>query len=430
MKSKKNILIISYAYPPNNAAGAQRPYALAKYLDKTKYNVKVITCENPDLPIGENKMLDPNLSGVDLIKIKSIIGNSANTLRSEANHSKAIISILKSFIFKIGQQIIFPDKGIFWYLKVKAYLKKNKKLIRDTNIIFSTSPGVTNHQIAQYVYKKNSDIRWITDFRDFNYVENWSGKGGVKAFLHKRLEASFVKQSFAITFVTKTMLQAYQEFYPKYQAKMECIYNGFEISDVPSFKEPIKSKDKLKFFYAGSFYNGLRSPLPLMQLLDIAFLENLVIPSELEIQVAGSIDENTKLKMKSYKSYSAVIFLGNLPRTEVLKLMNESSFLWLIVANIKSHYQTVPIKLFEYIAAKRPIINFAPSMSESSHIIQENCFGINLNTSEFDIKESYPAFKDLILSFKKGKLDEKLPDLRLISYKWENRIKQIENIFK
>jgi hypothetical protein len=34
---KKNVLIISYAYPPNNAAGAQRPYALEKYLDKTKY---------------------------------------------------------------------------------------------------------------------------------------------------------------------------------------------------------------------------------------------------------------------------------------------------------------------------------------------------------------------------------------------------------
>ena len=36
---KKNVLIISYSYPPNNVAGAQRPYALAKYLDKEKYNV-------------------------------------------------------------------------------------------------------------------------------------------------------------------------------------------------------------------------------------------------------------------------------------------------------------------------------------------------------------------------------------------------------
>lgn len=132
MKVKKNILIISYAYPPSNAAGAQRPYALAKYLDKEKYNIKVITCENPDLPIGENKDFDPSIKGVDLIKIKSRIGNSASNLRPETDGTKTKATLLlrlKSFLFKIGQQLIFPDKGMFWATSVKSFLKKNKKLL-------------------------------------------------------------------------------------------------------------------------------------------------------------------------------------------------------------------------------------------------------------------------------------------------------------
>lgn len=64
---KKNILIISYSYPPNNVAGAQRPYALAKYLAKEKYNVTVITCKNPDLPLGKNDNFDANIEGVELL---------------------------------------------------------------------------------------------------------------------------------------------------------------------------------------------------------------------------------------------------------------------------------------------------------------------------------------------------------------------------
>src|SRR5690606_13367557 len=96
---KKNVVIISYAYPPNNVAGAQRPYALAKYLDKEKYNVTVISCENPDLPIGKNENFNPSLEGVKLVLIKSKVGNSAAKLRQEAgqqNKKKSITSAIKS----------------------------------------------------------------------------------------------------------------------------------------------------------------------------------------------------------------------------------------------------------------------------------------------------------------------------------------------
>lgn len=426
---KKNILIIAYAYPPNNVPGAQRPYALAKYLDKAKYNITVITCQNPDLPLGENDSFDPNIEKVELVYIKSKVGNSASKLRQQTtqeNSTSSIQSKLKTFLFRIGQRLIYPDKGMFWYPNVKAYLKQNNELIKNIDVVFSTSPGVTNHRIARYVKRKNTSVQWVADFRDFNYIGNWDSKSGVKAYLHKKLERSIIKEASALTFVTKTMQNAYQKFYPQYQNKMYCVYNGFDKGDFPTVSEPLN--DKLSFFYAGSFYNGLRSPLSLLQLLDKAFKDNLLIIDEVQIQVAGNIDEVQKRAMRAYKSYGCIEFLGNLPRTEVLQYMCKTTFLWLIVANIKSHYQTIPIKLFEYIAARRPIVNFAPIISESSQIIQEKNLGYNFNTLDFSIEESYPVFKELLLKYKKGEYTQQMPYENLDSFTWENQINKIEHL--
>lgn len=426
---KKKVLIIAYAYPPNNAAGAQRPYALAKYLNKNKYDIIVVTCQNPDLPIGENENFDPYLEGVKITTIKSKLGSSAIKLRKQNKQGTSkttLFSKLKSTLFKIGQQLIFPDKGMFWYPNVKAYLKQNQELLANTDIVFSTSPGVTNHRIARYVKRKNKNIQWVADFRDFNYVENWSNKSGIKAYLHKKIEISIVKEASALSFVTKTMQVAYQKFYPQYQHKMHCVYNGFDKGDFPSVSEPLN--DRLSFFYAGSFYNGLRSPFPLMQLLDKAFEDNLLTKNEVQIQIAGNIDEEQKQTMKGYKSYTCIEFLGNIPRTEVLQYMCRTTFLWLIVANIKSHYQTIPIKLFEYIAARRPIVNFAPNVSESSQIIQEKNLGYNFNTLDFSIEESYPVFKELLLKYKKGEYTQQMPYENLDSFTWENQINKIEHL--
>jgi hypothetical protein len=131
--------------------------------------------------------------------------------------------------------------------------------------------------------------------------------------------------------------------------------------------------------------------------------------------------------MKSFKAYSCVDFLGNLPRVEVLDYMRNSSFLWLIVANIKSHYQTIPIKFFEYIAAKRPILNFAPKEAEVSHIIKNYQMGCNINTLDFSIEESYPIFKELLVKFKKGEYDLGLQQ-DFSTFTWEKQLQKINEL--
>lgn len=428
----KNVLIISYAYPPNNVAGAQRAFALAKYLDKSKYNIRVITCENPDLPLGKDESFDSTLENVECIYIRSLIrGSVINSVRVKENPQEekawGIVRVLKDRLFRFGQKLIFPDKGMFWFPKVKSFLKEHPEVIKEVDIVVSTSPGMTNHQIAFYIKKHKPSVKWIADFRDFNYVNHWEKKQGVRAAMHKKLEYSLLQAADNLTFVTQTMLEKYKSFYPSFTKKMHVIYNGFDVTEVTN--EKMNVGGKIVFFYAGTFYNGIRSPIPLLLLLDRAIEEGLLEIKDVELRIAGNIGLDIIENMKGYVSFKCIVLLGNLPREKVLLKMQEASFLWLIVGNISSHYETVPIKLFEYIAARRPIINFAPSISEASQIIERKNLGVNFNTLPFDLEQSYCKFKDIIIGYKNGKYREPMPCENLLSFSWASQIALFEKIF-
>ena len=78
---KKKVLIISYTYPPANVPAAQRPYVIAKYLDKTKFEVSVISCGNSDSSLGFDEHFNEELENVNLIKIDAPFASKSNALR-------------------------------------------------------------------------------------------------------------------------------------------------------------------------------------------------------------------------------------------------------------------------------------------------------------------------------------------------------------
>jgi hypothetical protein len=117
-----------------------------------------------------------------------------------------------------------------------------------------------------------------------------------------------------------------------------------------------------------------------------------------------------------------------IPRNDVLKKYCNSHLLWLIVGNEIHHYSGVPIKMFEYIAAGRYILNFAPKESESNNLINISKAGFNFeneNFSEHNIEE----LRKIIMQYKEGKLSEKLNTNSLSFYRRENQITHLETLF-
>lgn len=427
---KQKVLIISYSYPPSNAPAAQRPYALAKYIDKEKYDVTVITCANADSSLGFNEGFDEALEKVKLIRIKSLVGKGASNLRAgKMGGKKSFKNRMKGFLFELLSSMVIPDKAIFWYPKVRAYLKNNQELINGTDIVFTTSPAFSNHLTGAFLKKNNRDITWVSEIRDFHSLEKDHESPRIKQFINRKLEQKVIVQADKVTFISYSMRDLYAEHYAKFKDKFRVIYNGFDAADFEHLNIADTRNEKLTVFYAGSFYKGVRSPVPLLKIFDKLIERQLISVEEIEIRIAGNLESEVLEEISSYRSFPAVNLIGLIPRKKVLEELVAADLLWLIVGNKPTHYTGVPIKFFEYLAARRPIVNFAPAASEPTSIIAKYGLGWNFDTLVFDLDRSVDIFCEIIDKHRAGILSHSLEDRYYAEFDREHQGEMFDKIF-
>ncbi len=421
---KKKVLIISYSYPPSNVPAAQRPYAVAKYLNKDNFEVTVITCGNPDPSWGTNEGFDSSLQDVNVIKINSWLSPNVTAMRNvNTPKSPTWISRIKAFVFEKMATLIVPDQAIFWVPKVSSYLKQNKDLTDSIDIVYTTSPAFSNHLIGRLLKSKNRNMRWVSELRDFHFIETVKSATSLKSIINKKLEADIIRKSDKVSFISYAMCEIYAKAFQNYKNKFDVVYNGFDVSDFNAIKIDKTRNEKLTIFYAGSFYKGVRSPGPLLKILDKMIEEKKISSSDFVIQIAGRMENEIIDEVRNFVSSSSIEFLGIISRTEALQRMANADLLWMIVGSKPTHYTGIPIKFFEYLAVRRPIINFAPSCSEPTRIITERNLGWNFHTDDFDLLDSAKLFQKIIIAYKSDSLSIPLPK---IDYPEFNRSDQAE----
>jgi glycosyltransferase involved in cell wall biosynthesis len=225
------------------------------------------------------------------------------------------------------------------------------------------------------------------------------------------------------------MRDVYATYYKDLNAKMKVVYNGFDLEDFENFTIDVIKNEKLHIFYAGSFYGGARSPLPLFRLLDIVFEKELISPDRVQVNIAGTLEPELRTQIEQYKSSTCLNFMGKLQRSKALEMLTKSTLLWLIVTKDITHYTGVPLKMYEYMAARRPIINFAPNKSEPSAIIIENKLGWNFDEDEDSMNTMVMRFQEIITSFNNNTLSESLSDQILKKYSRKDQTFQVEKLF-
>ena len=425
---KKKVLIVSYSYPPSNAPAAQRPYALAKYLDKSKFEVFVLTCGNADSSMGFDTSFDANLPNVTLLKVDAVLGNKASAMRAHKSTQKENLGIkakLKSKLLGIASSFLIPDRAVIWLPKVYAYFRNNKEFVKSLDVVFSTSPLFSNHLVAYYIKKRNKNITWITDIRDFYYTEHIESKKKNFKSVHKRLERKIFKKTDYISVISEVMKEKFEDKYPNYLRKFHLVYNGYDSSDFEGLHIDELSGDTLDIFYAGSFYNGVRSPVPLFELLDAAFKKKLITPDKVKVYIAGTMDAHLEEAVKSFKSSKCLVYLGRIPRSEVLERLTKTHLLWLIVGHTKLHSIGIPIKLYEYMAARRPIICFGPHKAEPCMVVKDNNLGWVIDGQADEMDMQLEKFEQILGSFKDGTLQKPKELASILKF---NRAQQTEII--
>ena len=407
MQTKK-VLIITYYWPPTGGAGVQRWLKFSKYFSKFGWEPVIYTPSNPDFPINDETLLKDVSSSMTVLKTpitepydfyRKIMGKKKTEtvnqgFLSEGKENK----LLQKMMIWIRGNFFIPDARKFWinpsvkYLT--NYLQNNK-----VDAIISTGPPHSMHLIALGV-KQKLNIPWIADFRDPWTQIDFYDQLQLTKFAdnkHKKLEKSVLQNANRVVTVSSHWANDLNSLCNR---QIDVITNGFDAEDFQLLKSETLLQGFL-FHHIGAL-NKDRNPHVLWQVLGELCQQDPIFKTELKLKFTGKTDAAV------FESLKLNGILDNAERTdymahsEVVKLLLKSPVLLLPLNDTPNVLGIVPGKLFEYLAAKRPIFAIGNLSGDSAKIIKETNAGSMVDFK--DVLGTKQAVLDLYEKYKANQL--------------------------
>lgn len=382
----KKVLILTYYWPPSGGAGVQRWLKFVKYLRDFGFEPIVYTADQAEYPV-----LDPSLAkdipeGIKIIKTpvwepyqlykaftgqkkeERVVSGFLQEKKGKTNWTRKVSLWLRANVF-------IPDARCFWIRPsvrfLKQWLKENP-----VDLLVSTGPPHSMHLIG-LALKKHSGLPWLADFRDpWTNIDFASDLPMTKWAKHRNamLEKRVLKHADCVTVVSDLMRE---EFTLAGRAPVQVITNGFDPDDFAlNSANPIQTNDKFTLVHTGSM-NARRNHPALWKAIGHLCKENDAFRNKLRIRLIGKNDFSVmeSIRQEGLEAYTEQI--DYLPHNAIIAEQQAASILLLAINNygneehgFYSPKATLTGKLFEYLAAGRPILMIGPADSQAADIIQ------------------------------------------------------------
>lgn len=379
----KRALIVTYYWPPAGGPGVQRWLKFVKYFKEFGVEPIVYIPENPNYPLVDENFSAEIPSNVEIIKhpikepyrFAKFFSKKKTKQMSSGIIPKKDSSAIEKLMLYVRGNFFIPDARVGWVKPSVKYLSDYLEN-NDVDVVITTGPPHSLHLIGIQL-KKELNVKWIADFRDpwttIHYHKSLRlNKTSEKK--HKALEAAVLNTADVVTVTSPTTKKEFEKITNK---PIEVITNGFDITEEVNYNRDLK----FSISHIGSLLSE-RNPKNLWYILAEICKKNTSFKKDLELKFAGAVSDEVKESLSEFNLDENSKFLGYVSHSEALKLQNESQVLLLVEINSAETRAIIPGKLFEYLAAKRPIIALGPNKSDIEAIVDETKSGRFFDYSE------------------------------------------------
>src|SRR5690606_25228588 len=227
-------------------------------------------------------------------------------------------------------------------------------------------------------------IKWIADFRD-----PWTSIGYHKelkltdksALEHKKLEHEVLNNADAIITTSKTTKTEFSLITNK---PIHVITNGYDIENV----EKPRLDEKFTISHIGSLLSK-RNPRILWKALKELIKENSDFKRDFQLRLIGKVSEEIIDTIAEFRLNDFLDNVGYVNHHEALIYQRSSQVLLLIEIDSYETAGIIPGKLFEYMAAERPILAIGPADSDVEDIIKSTNCGNYFKYDELEDVKDY-----------------------------------------
>ncbi len=345
----RNILYISYYFPPMGLSGVQRTTKFVKYLPEYGWAPHILTITPESFYAFDGSLID-DFDGRDI---------QIHRTAAKSKKKSKLRKFPSYFVQKIGRYVlnfIFqPDSKIRWK---KAAVKLGERVIEQNDIqaIIATAPPFTDFLIA-YELSKKFDIPFIIDYRD-SWVDNPFHYYPTP--FHKnyslKLEDTILKYANHIVVITR---QEKEKLLKKYKyishQDISIIPHGFDPEDFHQYSDVKPDRDKFTLTHSGVFQDD-RTPKHFLRAVASFIKKNPQARNKIQLRFVGVMRKSHLKLIKKAGLENNVITTGYVPHNEAVKHLMESDVLWL---TFNDTHRT-PGKLYEYFGARKPILIASP----------------------------------------------------------------------
>mgnify|MGYP000183125359 CR=1 FL=1 len=375
----KNVLIITYYFPPMASIGAVRPGGLAKYLPMYGWNPIFLTPVLPKEPNPQFRIIQTPENDVLKIWKKRLGLNPHKTLNENFNVSrqKQRFSFLDKIVYLPSEIITYPDERKGWYISATEAGEKLLQSEQIDAILSSSTPNIC-HIIAKTLVEKYH-TPWIADFRDLWTQDHYYNHCFVRRIIDRRLEVRTLDRASALVTVSKPLANDLSYLHPGIPAYS--IPNGYDPID--AMFDPPRLTEKFTITYTGGLMNGKRDPVLLFEVLQNLISDGIIDPRLVEIRFFGPQDQWLIKEIRDANLGEVVKVLGPIPRDIALHRQRESHLLLLLLWNNPQERGVFTGKVFEYLASRRPIMALnGPSDSVVRNMLEETRTGHYITSFE------------------------------------------------
>jgi glycosyltransferase involved in cell wall biosynthesis len=294
----------------------------------------------------------------------------AEELRAAEGFERALVQAQVT-----ARRLLLPDASVTWNLTaIPAAIRIARR--EGIDAVITTSPPPSVHFVGAAV-QRASGARWIADLRD-PLVANQQRRDDTAAArarqaANEQVARLVARRADAVSCVSEAIAEEVRDLGARGEVRV--IANGCDFDD---FAELEYSRgERFRITHTGSFF-GKRDPRPFLQAFHNADLDAVA-------RFVGDFRSSDREWAASLALGSRLELVDYLPRAEALRVQRDSEALLLLIPDAGGRGKGVLSgKVFEYIAAGRPILAVVPPDGAAAELVRETGSGVVVAPDDID----------------------------------------------
>jgi glycosyltransferase involved in cell wall biosynthesis len=358
------VLLVSLYFPPAGGGGVQRTLKFATHLPALGIETHVLAPDDPKWIHTDGDLPLPSQAWIHRARY---VGPSGRRPAEELHGTEGLERVATQARLAF-RRVLLPDENVTWNATA---IPAAIRIVRaeGIDVVVTTSPPSSVHLLGAAV-KRATGVRWVADLRDSLVAHQHRRAERLPARIKEggehvvaRLVAS---QADAVVAVGEAIAEEVRGFGPK--GRLATITNGCDFDDFAGLEH--RPSDRFRLTHAGSFF-GKRSPRPFLSALAQSGVEDAVARFVGDFRAAD-------------REWAEGLGLGDrlelvpfAPRRKALELQRDSEALLLLIPEAGGRGRGVLSgKVFEYLAARRPILAVVPPDGAAAELIRETGAGV------------------------------------------------------